>query len=445
MSTSWKTWPAAAKLKLLGRARAERWALNCHPGQAPPDGDWRTWYARGGRGSGKTRTGAEVFGSWVLEDSDDPGEWAIVAPTYGDARDTCVEGGSGLLAVLGPTVETWNRSLGEMRLHNGVRVHIDGADDGALRIQGKNLKGAWLDEIGLFKNWQKAWEESISFAVRIDPAQIIATGTPKGNHGLVKLLVDDEDTVMTHLRLEDNEANLSAAMIRSLRRRYEGTRLGRQELHGEILDDVEGALWTWKMIDNARAPEPKPDYIHRLVVAVDPAITATEDADETGIVVACIAEDRFGYGHDAYVLDDFSGRYTPGDWAQRAVGTLQARHGDRIVAERNQGGDMVEATIRTVDPHVPVTLVWASRGKRTRAEPVAALYEQGRVHHCGDFPELESEMTTWTEGEDSPSRLDALVWALTDLMIDGPHQEPQVESMPAGASMTADIMQRREW
>lgn len=338
---------------------------------------------------------------------DGPGEWAIIAPTYGDARDTCVEGpGSGMLDVLGGTVETWNRSLGELRVANGERIHIDGGDDGALRIQGKNLRGVWADEVGLWRLWERAWDESIAFAVRKAPARIIATGTPKGRVGIPKRLLDDDAVPVTRMRTEDNAANLSPQMLDHLLDRYGGTRLGRQELEGEALDDVEGALWVWGMIHRIEeAPE-----LRRVVVAVDPS--ATEAGDETGIVVAGV-EDREGY-----VLADRSARRSPLGWAERAVTAYREFDADRIVAERNNGGEMVEATIRTVDPNVPVSLVWASKGKHTRAEPVAALYEQGRIHHVGTFPELESQLTSWTpEDAASPDRLDALVWAMTDLML----------------------------
>ncbi len=387
----------------------EKWQLTARPEQFEPAGDHRCWYLRGGRGSGKTRAGAEAFASWIV--SNPPGDWAIVAPTYGNARDKCVEGPAGILKCLGPNVDTWNRSLGEIRLVSGARIFLDGADDGALRIQGENLLGAWCDEVSLWKQWEKSWDESIAFAVRIDPARIIATGTPKGNFGIAKILMADSETVVTNMRTADNAENLSAAMLAALVERYEGTRLGRQELGGEILEDVEGALWTWQTIEDGRlriAPELK-----RVVVAIDPAATSGPDADETGIVVAGKGEDGQGY-----ILADRSARRTPHGWAQRAVRAYHEFEADRIIAESNNGGEMVELTIRTVDADVPVDLVHASRGKQTRAEPVAALYEQGKVHHVGAHPELESQLTGWSpEDSDSPDRLDANVWALTELML----------------------------
>lgn len=709
----WRTWPLAAKLKYLAGLRYQRWCRTANTGQTLPEGSWRVWYARGGRGSGKTRTGAETLAYWIL--SNPPGEWGVIAPTYGDARDTCIEGSPAspaLLDALGPAVENWNRSMGELRVANGSVVRADGADDGALRVQGRNLRGCWCiegsqrvllrrgetpirdvrvgdeawtrdgwravtahalmrreapllrieardgqavlatddhpvwtehrgwvparslrvgdtlrvwssppvpplgtngmelggtgparattrttmacssipssgrghtaaaflmaglstiatktrpitsprtwrqclapsiwsvmvfsaslillrsrrpsaalrkqpgpnanrestlapnaakrstrlasapasapplvgrnstvrniasagsgdvfditvegahefvaggilvkncDEVGLWKQWQTAWEESISFAVRLDPALIIATGTPKGKQGVVKLLLDDPaDVVMTRLLLEENEPNLSPVQLAALRRRYEGSRLGRQELHGEILDDVEGALWTWAMIDSNRAELPT-EGTSRTVVAVDPAATSKDTSDETGIVAASCygaatpwpkAHLVGGEAVDHYwVRADRSGRYSPRGWAQEAVELYHELGADCIVAERNQGGEMVEATIRSVDPNVPIRLVWASKGKMPRAEPISALYEQSRCHHPEPLPELESEMTAWVPGEPSPSRMDALVWALTDLSDNAQDFAFAAgNGAPVESPITAGIMDRR--
>jgi phage terminase large subunit-like protein len=432
--SAWRTWQLSAKLRLYARIRYELWLRQSahNPGQQqPPElaaGTKGIWYARGGRGSGKTRVGAESFAHWVL--SNPPGDWGVIAPTFADARDKCIEGVSGLKPIFGPLVAKWNRSIGEMHLHTGARIMIDGGDDGALRVQGENLMGAWIDEVGLIRDWETTWEDSVSFAVRLDPGLIMATGTPKGNVGLVKLLREDEDCVETYLRLVDNERNLSAKQLRRLKRRYEGTRRGRQELHGEVLDDVEGALWAWAMIEaNRMKRERQADVLRthgrRAVVAVDPATTAGEDSDETGIVVCArtpgsadllkhLPDEARRHDH-GFVLADESGRYSPMGWAETAVRLYHELGLDRIVAERNQGGDMVESTIRTVDPNVPVTLVWAAKGKQPRAEPISALYEQNRMHHVGTFPELESEQTSWVPGEDSPNHMDAAVWGFTDL------------------------------
>jgi phage terminase large subunit-like protein len=359
----------------------------------------------------------------------------------------------------GPLVTNWNRSVGELYLANGAKVFLDGADDGALRVQGENLRGLWASEIGLWKDWETSWKESIQFAVRLPPAKIFAEGTPKGKRALVKLLLEEkeaapDDIVFTRTYLEDNERNLDPAQIASLRRQYAGTRLGRQELSGEILDDVEGALWTWAIIDGHRCALPT-EGASRTVVAIDPATTAEEGSDETGIVAAtCYSaatpfpKANLVHGEEVdhyFVRADRSGRFSPRGWAAEAIELYHELKADRIVAEKNQGGDMVASTIRSIDPNVPISLVWASKGKVPRAEPISALYEQGRVHHVEPLPELESEQTAWVPGEPSPSRMDALVWAITDLVdssqdyaFAGANGEHPVE-----APITAGLFERK--
>lgn len=405
----WRTWPVEAKRRL----RRRLWQRVARPEQRIPDGDWRTWYLQGGRGSGKTRAAAEALAEHI--ETHPAGDWGVIAPTYGAARDVCVEGPSGLLQALGlgRTFDGWNRSMGELRLPDGGMVYVDGADDGALRVQGKNLRGAWCDEVGLWRRWQLAWHESLAFAVRIDPARIIASGTPKEGHGLVRLLVDDANVPKSRLRTRDNLANLSPEAVAELEAAYGGTRRGRQELDGEFLTDVPGALWSLAMIDAGRVDR-APDLV-RVVVAVDPAVTSGDDSDETGIVAAGV--DSAG---DVYVLADRSCRLSPDGWARRVVDLFDEHAADRVVAEVNNGGDLVELTLRTVDREVPYRKVHATRGKRLRAEPVAALYEQGRVHHVGVMGELEDQLVSWTpESATSPDRMDALVWAVTDLAFGG--------------------------
>lgn len=376
------------------------------PSQLPPDGDWLVWLIQAGRGWGKTRVGAEWIKARALEQ---PGtRWAVVAPTFGDARDTCVEGESGLLAVLpDDRVANWNRSMGELFLANGSRIKCFSADEPE-RLRGPQHHGAWCDELAAWR-YPDAWDQ-LQFGLRLgDMPRTVVTTTPKPTR-LVKALAERTDVHVTRGATFDNAANLSAAALAELRARYEGTRMGRQELYGELLDDVEGALWTHAMIDDHRRPMPE---LVRVVTAIDPAVTSGEDSDETGIIVAGIGTDG-----DGYVVADRSGKFTPDAWARRAVAAHDEHQGDRVVAEVNNGGDLVELTLRAVDPSVPYRKVTASRGKRLRAEPVAALYEQGRIHHVGVFDKLEEQMLTWTpESGDSPDRLDALVWALTDLML----------------------------
>ncbi len=388
------------------------WRITARTEQLPPEGNWRVWYVRGARGAGKTRTGAETLAKWIRESP--PGDWAIVAPTDGDARDTCLLGRSGLIKALGDEIAGFDQSRLQVRLQRGGVVYCDGADDGAYRIQGKNLRGAWCDEVGLWrKNWAEvAWDESIQFAVRLAPAKIVCTGTPKQGSKLVLRLWKDESIPKSLLTLAANEQYLDPGAVANLRLRYGGTRLGRQELEGEVLEDVPGALWTYEMFrHNDQLPEMK-----RIVVAIDPAVSNNEDSDETGIIAAGIGVDGRGY-----VLADCSGKMSPNEWASRAVAIYHQLGADRIVGEVNNGGDLIESVIRTADPLVAYTAVRASRGKLIRAEPIAALYEQGRIDHALVFPQLEDQMCLYSiDSKDSPDRLDALVWALTELMLDSP-------------------------
>lgn len=425
--------PPLARAAILDRLNDEldpAWRRLARPEQLPPAGDWGIWYVRGGRGSGKTWTGGHTFAEWLRH----PGEYAIVAPTFADARDTNVEGPSGILAALGlpRQFRQWNRSQGQMWLPSGAVVFIDGADDGAYRIQGKNLRGLWADEIGLWKKWAQAWDESIAFAVRHDPARIVASGTPKRGHPLVKRLLNDPDVITSLLRTLDNKANLSPIALARLVKRYGGTELGRQELGGELLEEAAGALWTRSDSPapgkgiltygevptqiNLRNGKREPD-LPSAIVAVDPAVSSAEESNETGIIGAALGGDGKGY-----VLADRSCRLGPGPngWPGRAIALYRDIEADAIVAEANQGGEMVRQVLKAVDPNVPVRLVHASRGKRTRAEPVAALYEKLMVIHVDVFTELEDQLVSWEPGvTDSPDRLDALVWGLTYLMLTG--------------------------
>ena len=419
MSTTpsdWREWPEAERRALAERlrARASRWGALARPAQRPPPGDWYLWGLIGGRGSGKTRSGAE----WLAEALRGDGagdESAIVAPTFGDARDTCVEGPSGLLAALarqGSAVEAWNRSLGELRLASGAVVRIDGADDGGLRLQGHNFRRAFCDELGLWRAGagERAWEESLLPAVRLGDPRIVVATTPKPTPLMRRLLADPE-AVITRMTTFDNEANLSPRFLAEMRRRYEGTRLGRQELLGELVEDVEGALWRRGWLDRDRVSEVPYPGLGRTYCALDPA-DGTAEGDEQAIAVAGLGSD-----HGLYVVHSEGLRTTPLSWLKRAI-ELARRWQATIVYEKNFSGQfgvtLLEQAMREAGVRVPYREVTAAQGKRTRAEPVAALYEQGRVHHVGRFPELEEQLATWTgaSGERSPDRLDALVWAL---------------------------------
>lgn len=424
---SWMSWPLDAKLRLYTRLRTEAWRRQARTAQLPPDGNWRTFYLQGGRGSGKTWGQANNFTEAVLEREHDPdGEWGVVAPTWDkDARAVCVEGPSGLLKTLGPAVlpgtQGWNRSMGELTLRSGARIYIASADDGARHIQGKNLRGVWCDEIGLWSNWQMAWDESIAFAVRIDPARIWVSGTPKKGHPLVRRLLSDPKVIVHKMSLRDNAANVNPEFLQDVLDRYEGTLLGRQEIDGELIDDVSGALWQRSDILYCRGrdgepPAPLPGDMTRIVIGVDPSGAKDSESGHDAIGIVAAGFDR--YTQYGYVLADYSLTDGPEKWAKQVVAAYHSHKADLVVAEANFGGDMVRATIHAVDRSVPVKITHASRGKQQRAQPISTFYKGGRVYHTHPMPELEDELCTWIPGEtrESPDRLDALVWALHELM-----------------------------
>lgn len=341
---------------------------------------------------------------------------AVVAPTFAAGRDVCIEGESGLLAVANRyrMVRSWNRSQGQMRLSNGTIIRVYSADEPE-RLRGPQHHYAWFDELASFRYDRDTWDQA-QFGLRLgEHPQSIITTTPKPR-GLIRDLLarTDGTVVVTRGSTFDNAKNLAPSALAEFVARYEGTRLGRQELHGELLEDVDGALWTLGNIEATRVAANPADVVRR-VVAVDPAVTATMESDETGIVV--VSRDRNGHG---YVEADHSMRGTPNEWAKAVIACFDEYECDNIIVEVNQGGDMVAQTLRTVRPNLPIREVRASKGKRLRAEPVSALYEQGRVHHVGVLTKLEDQMITWTPDDaTSPDRLDALVHGLTDLMQQG--------------------------
>lgn len=333
-----------------------------------------------------------------------------------------VEGPDGVLNVC----PSWNRPLYEPSKRRITWPHgavaIAYAAESPELLRGPQHDGAWCDELAKWKNLRKKGPEggtafsNLMFGLRvgINPQCVIGT-TPRPVPTLQDLL-KRSTTHVTKGSSYENRDNLSPAWFQEIIGQYEGTRLGRQELHADLLLDVPGALWTRDIIEADRVQE-TPE-LRRIVVAIDPATTDKESSAETGIIAAGVSGVRAA-AH-GYALEDASGRYSPDGWARQAIAMYHRLKADRIVAEANQGGDMVKYTLATIDRGVPVTLVHASRGKRTRAEPVAALYEQHRVHHVGMLAQLEDQMCTWDQsiGEASPDRVDALVWALTDLMVD---------------------------
>ena len=388
---------------------AHRWSLWARSLQLPPPGDWRVWLLLAGRGFGKTRSGAEFVRARVKGGM--ATRIALVGPTAADVRDVMIEGDSGLLAVASaaerPLYEPSKRRL---TWPNGAVALAFSADEPE-RLRGPQHDLAWCDELAAWR-YAAAWD-NLLLGLRLgsDPRAVVTT-TPKPNR-LVRDVLASPGTVVTRGTTFENKKHLAPAFLDSIVRRYAGTRLGHQEIEAELLDDVPGALWSRDAIEAARVAA-APD-LSRIVVAIDPAASAGEGADETGIVVAGLAHDG-----QVYVLDDRSGRMSPRAWALKAVAAYKSFAADRIVAEVNNGGDMVEATLRSVESDAPFRALRASRGKAIRAEPVAALYEQGRVHHVGCLPALEDQLCAFTADFDraagSPDRLDALVWAVTDLM-----------------------------
>ena len=387
------------------------WKVWARPAQLPPPGDWRVWLLLAGRGFGKTRSGAE----WVRAQVETGAATriALVAPTAADARDVMVEGESGLLAISPdddrPTYEPSKRRL---TWPNGAIATLFSADEPE-RLRGPQFDAAWCDELAAWR-YPEAWD-NLMLGLRLGAhPRVVATTTPKPVR-LIRALLKAPDCVVTRGTTFENADNLAPSFLDAIVKHYEGTRLGRQELEAELLEDVPGALWTRDTIERARIAAPP--TLRRVVVAIDPAASSGDNADETGIVVAGLGEDGHGY-----VLDDLSGRYRPHEWAVRAIAAYRERAADRIVAEANNGGEMVEATLRAVDASVAYKPVHAARGKITRAEPVAALYEQNRVRHAGAFPSLEDQMCGFAPqiiraGAPSPDRVDALVWALSELMV----------------------------
>ena len=386
-----------------------KWINMARPKQLTPHGEWSIWLILAGRGWGKTLTGAQDMAWFGL--SNPESRIAIIAPTFADGRDTCVEGESGLLSVLNDeTIANYNRSLGEVVLHNGSRFKTFSADSPE-RLRGPQHHRAWCDELGSWK-YTETWDQ-LMFGLRLGQnPKVVITTTPKPIP-IIKELAKRKDVLVTSGSTFENEKNLADAAVIALRERYAGTRLGRQELFAEILEDVEGSLWSRDMLQSAmlKFNEKLPDF-KRVVVAVDPAVTANKDSNETGIVI-CATDHKGQY----YVLNDISGVYTPDTWAKKTVEAYESYKADKVIAEVNNGGDLVQKVVKTVDPNVNYKAVRATRGKFVRAEPIAALYEQKRVKHVNRFSLLEDQLCTYNPeiSSISPDRLDALVWGLTEL------------------------------
>lgn len=387
-----------------------------YPHQVPPESDWDVWALIAGRGAGKTEAGARYVDSHAKGPACIPGKVphriAIVAPSHDDAVDTCVRGDSGI-ARINPFVRFHPGAAlqADLTWSNGSEAELYGAfaPEDVERFRGPQHCLVWGDE---FAAWRKLDDavDMIEFGLRLGPhPRWVITTTPK-RRKVLKDILARPTTVVSRASTADNPA-LPQSRRDQLYARYGGTTLGRQELNAEMLDDVQGALWRREMIEALRVPA-KPDMT-RIVVAIDPSATSTESADECGIIAAGVNWQGHGF-----VLADRSLRASPNRWASEAIALYHDLKADRIIAETNNGGEMVGQVIRSIDAGVAYKAVTASRGKQTRAEPIASFYEQGKIHHVGTLEQLEDQMCQWVPGEKSPDRMDALVWAMTELMID---------------------------
>lgn len=392
-----------------------RWA---RPKQIAPEGDWLGWLQLGGRGGGKTRSGSE----WVRENVENgtAKRIALIGETSADGKDVMVNGESGIISISPPWFKpefTASSSNGRPKLtwpNGAIATLYDAREPDQLRGPQHDL--AWLDELAKYRYAQSVFDNLLMGLRLGDNPRWLATTTPRPIM-LIKAMMKDPTIVVTRYSSKDNLQNLAMAYRRNVIERYAGTRLGRQEIDAEILEDIPGALWSRRNLDENRVSVQDVPPLLRLVVAIDPAITSGDSANETGIIVA--GSDKNNHG---YTLEDLSLRGSPDQWARRAVTAYRKYDADLIVAEANQGGEMVERVIRSIDPDVPISLVRATRGKYIRAEPISALYEQNRISHVGTLAELEDQMISFTPESaadrlpgESPDRVDALVWAYAEL------------------------------
>ena len=436
----WKNWDEKSKqkfLELLSQSKKKRKVWYCSKGRTcdgqphdeydyghargdqwpPPGTDWLVWLLKGGRGSGKTRSGAE----WLRKMSESIQRTSIIGPTLPHVRGVMVEGDSGLLAVFdnAKTTALWEPSKRQIIVpckckepeHRGDEHFIQAfTGEEPERLRGPQHGAVWLDEPAHFKLIEATWD-NMMFGLRLGKRPVVLCSTTPLPTKWMKTLIAEPDTVSVTVSTYANLSNLAPTVRKTILSKYEGTRLGRQELHGEVLEDIVGALWTWALIEDNRAKlEMTKEDFDRIVIGIDPAGTSNKRRDETGIIVVGKRGDEF------YVLEDGSGHYTPEGWANKAWELFDKWEADKVVAEKNYGGEMVLSTLRNSRPGGPAELVHSRRGKVLRAEPVVSLYEQERVHHVGLIETLETQMTEWVPDQsDSPDRVDALVHAVTFL------------------------------
>ena len=413
----------------LGPAKAEElmytWAFWARPQQIAPDGNWNTWFINAGRGFGKTRAGVEWVRSKVKQGHK---RIAAIAATNSDIERVMVNGESGFLARCWKGDKTnkgvplgqpqWSPTKRLLTWENGAYVQFFSAEEPE-RLRGPQFEAAWCDELAAWNRDRDTWD-MLQFCLRLGKhPQVCVTTTPKPTK-LVRDILKNPKTTVTYGSTFDNSANLASTYLEAVKSQYEGTRLGRQELYAEILDEASGALWNRGLLSTCEIEVDDPlefsQTLARVVVSVDPAVSSNSESDMTGIIVA--GQDVNGI---CYILKDATDRFTPEGWAARAIELYHEYGADRIVAERNQGGEMVRYTFKTVDETIPIKLVHASRGKFARAEPVSALYERGRVKHVKGLDALEDQMVQWEPlgSIGSPDRLDAMVWAVTELALKG--------------------------
>jgi phage terminase large subunit-like protein len=407
------------KSELLERAIALKsadkprpWHSKAREKQLEPQGDFSVWLVMAGRGWGKTEVGANWLAEQAVKNPDT--EWAIVAPTWRDCKKTCIEGKSGLLkAFLPGELDSLNASDLTVRLKNGSKIYGYSAD-GYDRLRGSNLSGAWIDEAAAMGSVDDMFREALLPALRIGKnPRVLITTTPRPIQFLKELIAREDGSVyVTKGSTWENAENLSESALTELRVRYEDTRIGRQELEGELLDDIEGALWNHQTLEDTRIQKSELPQLSRIVVGVDPAVTSGDKSDFTGIIVAGRCHD----GH-LYILDDLTMKGTPHQCMAKAIGAYHKWHADRIVGEVNNGGDYIESVLRSIDSNVAYKTVRATRGKLVRAEPISALWEQGRGHIVGYLPKLEDQMATYTaDAKKSPDELDACFIAGTPVL-----------------------------
>jgi len=418
-----------ALLLQLGPAKAEELAYNwpfwARPEQIAPAGDWNTWFINAGRGFGKTRAGVEWVRGLIKNGYK---RVSAIAATNSDIERVMINGESGFLSRCWSGDKTdkgvpmgkpiWSPTKRLLTWENGAYVQFFSAEEPE-RLRGPQFEAAWCDELAAWNRDRDTWD-MLQFCLRLGKhPQVCVTTTPKPTK-LVRDIMKNPKTIVTYGSTFDNSANLASTYLEAVKSQYEGTRLGRQELYAEILDEASGALWTRQLLSTCEVEVDNPvefaKTLARVVVSVDPAVSSNAESDLTGIVVAGM--DINGV---CYILQDATDRFTPEGWAARAIELYNEYGADRIVAERNQGGEMVRYTFKTIDETIPIKLVHASRGKFARAEPVSALYERGRVKHVRGLDLLEDQMVQWCPlgSIGSPDRLDAMVWAVTELALKG--------------------------